>query len=382
MQNCSKHKEPPIILLAIEDISERRRLESLLTESEERFRRLFETASDGIVLLEKLEGKIAHANPSTEKMLGYSNEESVGKTLQDIGVPLVMSDFSTIIQALNKRGIINYSDVSIKTKSGQYIDTDIYMVDRAKLVQCNIRDITERKNTAESLRFRTAELETVNKELGAFIYSATHDLRAPLRSISGFADIVAKRYGAQLDEKGNDYLLKILKGTERMSNVIDDLLHLSNVSRQEVQRKSVDISEMVSSILTRLREAAPGRRVEVIIQESCMVYADPGLMEIALSNLIGNAWKFTSKASNACIQFGTTEQDGKTVYFIKDNGAGFEQRYVDRMFQPFHRLHSASEFDGTGIGLAIVERIIQRHGGIIRAEGKVGKGATIHFTLD
>ena len=167
-----------------------------------------------------------------------------------------------------------------------------------------------------------------------------------------------------------------------MSNVIDDLLHLSNVSRQEVQRKSVDLSEMVSSILTRLREAAPGGRVEVVIQENCMVYADPGLMEIALSNLIGNAWKFTSKTSNACIQFGTIEQNGKTVCFIKDNGAGFEQKYVDRMFQPFHRLHSASEFDGTGIGLAIVERIIQRHGGNIWAEGEVGKGATIYFTLD
>ena len=258
--------EPSIILLAIEDISERKRLEGLLTESEERFRRLFETASDGIVLLEKREGKIAHANPSTEKILGYSNKECIGKNLQDIGVALDMRDFSSIIQALNKRGIINYSDVPVKTKSGQYIDTDIYMVDRAKLVQCNIRDITERKNTAESLRYRTAELETVNKELGAFIYSAAHDLRAPLRSISGFADIVVKRYGCQLDEKGNDYLLKILKGTERMSNVIDDLLHLSNVSRQEVQRKSVDLSEIVSSILTSLREAAPGRRVEVIIQ--------------------------------------------------------------------------------------------------------------------
>ena len=378
----ANNNEAPIILLAIEDISERRRLEGLLTESEERFRRLFETASDGIVLLEKLEGKIAHANPSTEKMLGYSNEECIGKNLQDIGVSLDMSDFSTTIKALNKRGIINYSDVPVKTKSGQYIDADIYMVDRAKLVQCNIRDITERKKTAESLRYRTAELETVNKELGAFIYSAAHDLRAPLRSISGFADIVAKRYGGQLDEKGNDYLLKILKGTERMSNVIDDLLHLSNVSRQEVQRKSVDLSEMVSSILTRLREAAQGGRVEVVIQENCMVYADPGLMEIALSNLIGNALKFTSKTSNACIEFGTIEQDGKTVCFIKDNGAGFEQKYVDRMFQPFHRLHSASEFDGTGIGLAIVERIIQRHGGNIWAEGKVGKGATIYFTLD
>jgi PAS domain S-box-containing protein len=371
-----------IILLAIEDITERKRLEDSLAESEERYRRLFETASDGIILLEKSEGHITHANPAAGALLGYSNKEFIGKKLHDIGVPLGMRDFPTLMQTLSKSGIINYADISVRSKSGQHIHTDIYMVDRARLVQCNIRNISERQKSAESLRDRSAELETVNKELGAFIYSAAHDLRTPLRAIGGFADIVAKRYGSQLDEKGNDYLGKILKGTERMSNVIDDLLNLSNVSRQEVQRESVDLSEMASSILTRLREAAPGRRVEVILQESLMVYADPGLMEIALSNLIGNAWKFTSKNVNACIEFGTIKQDGKTVYFIKDNGAGFEQEYVDRMFRPFHRLHSASEFDGTGIGLAIVERIILRHGGRVWADGEVGRGATIHFTLD
>jgi light-regulated signal transduction histidine kinase (bacteriophytochrome) len=256
------------------------------------------------------------------------------------------------------------------------------MVDRATLAQCNIREITERKKADESLRHRTAELETVNRELETFIYSAAHDLRTPLRAISGFADIVLKRYGGQLDEKGNDYLLRICKGTGRMSRVIDDLLNLSNVSRQEVQRKSVDLSEMASSLVTRLRQADPDRRVEVIIQKNLLAQADPGLMEVCLSNLIGNAWKFTSKTGDARIEFGTIEQDGKTVYFLEDNGAGFEQKYVDRIFRPFHRLHTASEFDGTGIGLAIVERIIQRHGGKIWAEGEVGKGAIIRFTLN
>ena len=333
------------------------------------------------MLLEKREGHITHANQAVEKLLGYPEEEYIGKKLRDIGVSIDMSDFPAIIRNLDKHGIMHYDDVQVMTKSGESIDTDIYMVDRATLIQCNIRDITKHKKSSEALRSRTEELETVNKELGAFIYSAAHDLRAPLRSIRGFADIVVKRYGGQIDEKGNDYLLNIRKGTERMSNVIDDLLNLSNVSRQVVQRKSVDLSEMASSIFVRLREAATGRRVEVIIQESLMAYADPGLMEIDISNLIGNAWKFTSKNGNARIEFGTIEQDGKTVYFIKDNGAGFEQKYVDRMFQPFHRLHSASEFDGTGIGLAIVERIIQRHGGDIWAEGEVGKGATIHFMI-
>ena len=261
----------------------------MLTDSEERSRRLFETASDGIVLLEKREGHITHANQAVEKLLGYPEEEYIGKKLRDIGVSIDMSDFPAIIRNLDKHGIMHYDDVQVMTKSGESIDTDIYMVDRATLIQCNIRDITKHKKSSEALRSRTVELETVNKELGAFIYSAAHDLRAPLRSIRGFADIVVKRYGGQIDEKGNDYLLNIRKGTERMSNVIDDLLNLSNVSRQVVQRKSVDLSEMASSIFVRLREAATGRRVEVIIQESLMAYADPGLMEIAISNLIGNA---------------------------------------------------------------------------------------------
>ena len=376
-----ENNDHPIILLAIEDITEHKRLEDLVIESEKRYRRVFETASDAILLLEKREGHIVQANPAVEKLLGYLENDYKGKKLQDIGVSIDTSDFPAIMQNLNKEGAIYYNDISVETKSGQQIYADIYMVDRAELAQCNIRDTTKRKMTDESLRDSTAKLHTVNKELESFIYSAAHDLRTPLRAISGFTDILLKRYTGQLDEKGKDYLQKIWKGTERMSSVIEDLLRLSDVSRQEVHRRWVNLSEVALSIVSRLHEAAPGRKVEVKIQQNLEVQADPGLMEISLLNLIGNAWKFTSKTRDAYIEFGTIEKDGKLVYFVKDNGAGFEQRYVDRMFQPFHRLHTASEFDGTGIGLAIVERIIQRHGGKIWAEGKVGKGATISFTL-
>jgi PAS domain S-box-containing protein len=180
---AAKENEPPIILLAIEDVTEREWLEGLLTDSEERSRRLFETASDGIVLLEKREGHITHANQAVEKLLGYPEEEYIGKKLRDIGVSIDMSDFPAIIRNLDKHGIMHYDDVQVMTKSGESIDTDIYMVDRATLIQCNIRDITKHKKSSEALRSRTEELETVNKELGAFIYSAAHDLRAPLRSI-------------------------------------------------------------------------------------------------------------------------------------------------------------------------------------------------------
>ena len=166
-----------------------------------------------------------------------------------------------------------------------------------------------------------------------------------------------------------------------MSRLIDDLLNLSSISRQEIQRREVNVSEIAASIVAELREAHPGRSVEVDIKEGLTAFADRGLIEIVLSNLLGNAWKFTAKTEHARIEFGTIEQDGKIIYYVRDNGAGFDQKYAGKMFLPFHRLHSESAFEGTGIGLAIVDRIIRRHGGKVWAEGIEGKGATIYFSL-
>ena len=190
-----------------------------------------------------------------------------------------------------------------------------------------------------------------------------------------------KNNADKLDDKGKQYLSRIHAGTEKMSRLIDDLLNLSRISRQEMRRKSIDLSEMASSVVTELREADPGRNVRVYIEEALTADADPGLIEIVLSNLLGNAWKFTAKKEQARIEFGTVEQNGKVVYYVRDNGAGFNQGYAGKMFLPFHRLHSESAFEGTGIGLAIVERIIHRHGGKVWAEGIEGKGATIYFSL-
>jgi light-regulated signal transduction histidine kinase (bacteriophytochrome) len=234
---------------------------------------------------------------------------------------------------------------------------------------------------SEDMATRNMELEAVNKELEAFIYSISHDLRAPLRTISGFSKIVADDYNALLDEQGKDYISRILRGSEKMSKLIDDLLHLSRISRQEMQRTEVDISKMASAVAAELRESDPGRKVEVDITGGLTAFADPRLIEIVLSNLLGNAWKFTSKTGNAGIAVGTLEQDGKTVFFVKDNGAGFNPQYREKMFWPFQRLHTEREFEGTGIGLAIVERIVRRHGGRVWAEGETGKGATVYFTL-
>lgn len=242
-------------------------------------------------------------------------------------------------------------------------------------------DITDRKKVEQSLRERTAELETVNKELESFIYSVAHDLRAPVRTMAGFANFLIQDYADKLDGQGKDFLSRIQAGSEKMNRLIGDLLNLSRINRQEIELIETDLSSKVSSIVAAFREAAPNRNVEVSIQPGIRASADPAQIEIALLNILENAWKFTSKTEKARIEFGATEKDGKTVYFVKDNGAGFEPQYAEKMFLPFHRLHSEKEFEGTGVGLAIVERIIHRHRGKIWAEGKTGKGATAYFTL-
>ena len=234
---------------------------------------------------------------------------------------------------------------------------------------------------SEDMAARNVELEDVNKELESFIYSISHDLRAPIRTMSGFAKIIIEDYKDKLDAQGQDYLDRILKGSEKSTQLIDDLLRLSKVSRQEIDRSEINLSDKAVKIAEELRERDKGRNVEFVVQEGIIASADPRLMELALSNLIENAWKFSSKMEKGKIEFGCTEKDGKTTYFVKDNGAGFNPDYADKMFWPFHRLHSDKEFPGTGIGLTIVERIIRRHGGRIWAVGEKEKGATVFFTL-
>jgi len=250
------------------------------------------------------------------------------------------------------------------------------------------RDITEHKKAeaaliklSEDLGARNLELASANKEMESFVYSISHDLRAPIRTMAGFAKIINEDYREKLDAQGLDYLGRILRGSSKATQLIDDLLRLSKISRQDLDRIEVNLSNKASKIVEELREMSGGRDVDVVVQEGLTALADPRLIEVALSNLLGNAWKFTSKKENARIEFASTRQDGKTVYYIRDNGVGFDTAYKEKMFLPFHRLHSEGEFEGTGIGLTIVERVIRRHGGSIRAEGEVGRGATVYFTL-
>jgi signal transduction histidine kinase/GAF domain-containing protein len=229
---------------------------------------------------------------------------------------------------------------------------------------------------------RTAQLETANEELNAFNYSISHDLRAPLRSLTGFSQILEREYADKLGAQGIDFLQRIRAASERMNELINDLLHLSRITRSGMQLVSVDISAMAASIIQELQSADPDRTVEVVITPGLTARADSHLLRIALENLLNNAWKFTSKAAAARIEF-TADPDSHPILFrVRDNGAGFDMRYADRLFGVFQRMHGSEEFEGTGIGLSIVQRVIHRHNGRVWAESAVDQGSTFYFTLE
>lgn len=228
---------------------------------------------------------------------------------------------------------------------------------------------------------RTAELEAANKELESFSYSVSHDLRAPLRAIDGFASLLVKNQGDRLDEQGRSHMERVRAATQRMGQLIDDLLRLSRTTRSEMARRDLDLSDLARAVISELRVASPGRQVAIQVAPSMPVNADPSLMRTVMENLIGNAWKFTSKTEGARIEVGCMEQNGATVCFVRDNGAGFDMRYADKLFGAFQRLHAAADYAGTGVGLANVQRIIHRHGGRIWAEAEPGRGAAFYFTL-
>jgi signal transduction histidine kinase len=249
------------------------------------------------------------------------------------------------------------------------------------------RALTVRRLQVENLQLRqaqeehTRQLKEANTELEAFSHSVSHDLRAPLRAVHAFTRMLADEYGAALDDKGRGYIDRVVGSTERMENLIEDMLRLSHVNAMELRRIRVDLSQMARAIVEDLASREADRRVEAQITSGLRCDADPRLLRIALENLIGNAWKFTRKVARARIEFGAVLRDGVQEYFVRDNGAGFNAEFAKDMFAPFRRLHTASEFPGTGVGLSIVQRVIRRHGGSVWAEGAVDHGATFYFTI-
>jgi signal transduction histidine kinase len=241
--------------------------------------------------------------------------------------------------------------------------------------------LEEQQALVSQLHERTTQLEATNKELEAFSYSVSHDLRSPLRSIDGFSLALLEDYGERLDATGQDYLQRVRAATQRMGQLIDDLLSLARVSRSELHHEHVDFSALTAAIADALQQEYPDRQVEAIIAPGLVGHGDARLLQIVLENLLGNAWKFTAKCPCATIEFGTVPYNGQMAFFVRDNGAGFDMAYANKLFGAFQRLHGLAEFSGTGIGLATVQRIIHRHGGHVWAESVVGQGATFYFTV-
>jgi PAS domain S-box-containing protein len=544
------------ILLAIEDITERKIMEKERNSSELRYRRLFEAAQDGILILDAQTGEITDVNPFLLKMLGYSSQELKGKRLWEIGFFKDTEASHQAFRVLQEMGYVRYEDLPLETKEGRPMEVEfvsnVYSIDSQKVIQCNVRDITARKLAEEELKLdearlesllrisqykaestrefldyslqeaikltgskigyiylyneekkeftlnswskevmkectvispqtvyqldktgiwgevvrqrkpiivndyqaphplkkgypdghanlyrwmsvpvfsedrivavvgiankdvdysradvrqltlllesvwkyaereraeevlkqRTAQLEAANRELESFSYSVSHDLRAPLRALDGFSEMVLEDYKDKLDETGKDHLNRIRKASHTMSQLIDDMLKLSRITRAEMLKDEVNLSELAQSIYDELKVTQPERQAEFNIAPLRLVDGDKQLLQILMRNLLENSWKFTSKCSQTRLKFEVNQQDGKKIYFITDNGAGFDMQYADKLFQPFQRLHTNKEYTGTGIGLAIVQRVIQRHGGRIWAESEIGKGTTFYFTLN
>ena len=296
------------------------------------------------------------------------------------GISRPLFDLAATARTVSRNG-----DFSVRAKAysrdeiGQLVETFNDMLAR-------IQDQNERLQHAhdeleQRVIERTIELEAANKELQAFSYSVSHDLRAPLRSIDGFSQALLEDYADKLDAQGQDDLRRVRNATQRMGQLIDDMLELSRVTRSEINRQTVDLSVLAQTIATELQNSEPQREVEFTVMEGLTASCDPRLLHIALENLLRNAWKFTAKHPKARIEFGFSQSNGKPAYFVRDDGAGFDMAYAAKLFGAFQRLHAMTEFKGTGIGLATVQRIIRRHGGQVWAEGKVEQGATFYFTL-
>lgn len=395
---------PAHFIVQVQDLSERKAMEDQLRESEERFRATFEEAALGIAHI-GLDGRVLRANRRLCEMHRRSRDELVGRDARNF-----MADAGrgaeADLQALLEGRVPSYTaerrflrgdgseyparvSVSLvrSESAGPYLISFIEDISERLADQLRIREQAEMLaglNSAleERIRERTAQLEQSNEELRTFAYSLAHDLRAPLSAIDGFSAELARRLGEQSDTTSHHYLTRVRAGVKLMSDLTDAMLSLAHLSHAPLLRQSVDLSGVAANWLQGMRERDPARRAQVRIEPTPRAEGDVRLLTAALDNLLANAWKFTSGRDEARIEFGArTDGPGPVVYYVRDNGAGFDPAYADKLFMPFQRLHAASEFPGTGVGLAMVRKIVMRHGGRVWGESREGRGAVFYFTL-
>lgn len=367
------------IVCIIRDITEPKQLINVLTQSEKRFRAIAENTIVGVTL-STIDGTFLYANDAFAKIYEDETKELIG-TKDFLTFFKNQDDKKNIISVLKKNGRLAEHEIQIITTKGN----PRTLLLSASLSKDEITwitvDITALKKAQQILKKYSKQLEVTNNELDAFTYSVSHDLRAPLRSIDGFSQLLLKKPENILTDKGKDYLNRISAASTQMGQLIDDLLGLSRITRHKINPVNVNLSELVHKINREMQKANGKRTVNLVVQENVTCVADQNLIHIVLENLLGNAWKYTKNKAKPNIEFGLTRQNSNEVFFVRDNGAGFDMEYADKLFGAFQRLHGTDEYEGTGIGLSIASRIIHRHGGKVWAEGKVNKGATFYFTL-
>jgi hypothetical protein len=370
-----------------QEIARRERTERALRASEGFLESIVENIPHMIFVKGADELRFERINRAGEQLLGVTREELEGKNDFDF-FPAEQAKFfqERDRETLSNRVVVDIPEEPIQTKRGKrWLHTKkVPVVDEQgvpKFLLGISDDTTEQREVAVALKAAQEAAEAAIQELEAFSYSVAHDLRAPLRAIDGFSLALEEDCGAKLDAAGALHLKRVRTSAQHMARLIDGLLGLSRVTRGELVREKVDLTHLAQQAAARLRETAPDRQVDLVVQEGLEVDGDARLLTAALDNLLGNAWKFTGKCSHARVEVGRQTEESGRVFFVRDNGAGFEQAYAQKLFGAFQRLHSVTEFEGSGIGLATVQRIVRRHGGRIWAQGEVGRGATFYFTL-